>query len=129
MTAKRPTGVCAWCRTRIPAHYRADRTTCSERCRGAKRRSGNPKRHLLWRYGITPDERAEILEAQHRACAICFGPEADVGTLVVDHDHRTGAIRGLLCAACNSGLGLFRDRGDFLATAILYLDRADSARP
>lgn len=43
----------------------------------------------------------------------------------IDHDHKTGIIRGLLCGLCNMGLGSFRDNPEHLASAILYLNKSD----
>lgn len=66
------------------------------------------KRRLV-KYGITAKEYAARLKAQEYVCAICREPEtrAIKGTLIslaVDHDHETGAIRGLLCSRCNTHL-------------------------
>ena len=79
-------------------------------------------------FGITLDEYNQILEKQNNVCAICGNPERTrhnntdrVRNLAVDHCHTTGKIRGLLCTACNQGLGNFRDNPDFLAKAISYL--------
>ena len=63
--------------------------------------------------------RAEMLGAQRGRCAICLRPQ-EKG--VIDHDHRTLLIRGVLCGACNSGLGLFRDNPADLLAAVAYLN-------
>jgi hypothetical protein len=82
------------------------------------------KARRLWRhYQITPRLYAEMREAQRGLCAICgIKPSKK---LVVDHDHSTGHIRGLLCAQCNTGLGLFKDNARALHGAIEYLRSAD----
>jgi hypothetical protein len=56
-------------------------------------------------------------------CAICKAE----GPLVIDHDHSSGAVRGLLCQQCNSGLGFFRDNIDTLKQAIAYLESRSQA--
>lgn len=81
----------------------------------------------LKRIGLTYAEYLEMLEAQNGVCAICKNPERGTRLgrtkeLSVDHDHRTLAIRGLLCSACNTGLGLFRDSVEALRAAIRYLE-------
>jgi Recombination endonuclease VII len=66
---------------------------------------------------------AALLAAQENRCAIC-GSQGENGVrkgLVLDHDHATGCIRGMLCLQCNSGLGQFRDSPELLAAAIQYL--------
>ena len=85
---------------------------------------------LFQHYKIRQTEYAAILTAQGGVCAICGGPETRKkrdGTLVdmaVDHDHKTGMVRGLLCAKCNHGLGDFKDNTDVMAKAVAYLRRA-----
>jgi hypothetical protein len=54
-------------------------------------------------YGITSDDYATLLEAQEGRCAIC-GARPKSKRLAVDHDHKTGAVRGLLCSRCNHEL-------------------------
>lgn len=82
----------------------------------------NPRAHkatdMKWKYGIGWDEFDSMLVAQAGRCAICgFDFPNDIKTPAIDHDHQTGAIRGLLCQRCNRGLGLFRDSPDILIAA------------
>jgi hypothetical protein len=70
-----------------------------------------------------------LLEAQDGRCAICGalqGHRSRYGTvcrLAVDHDHKTGKIRGLLCNNCNRGLGRLKDSIENLEAALRYLKR------
>lgn len=73
----------------------------------------------LQKYGLTPSDYLMIWERQGGECAICTRRK-----LVVDHDHETGKIRGLLCGRCNTGLGMFQDSQIRLSTAIDYLETA-----
>lgn len=79
----------------------------------------NPFRERL--YGLSRDEYNELLTDQNGACAIC-GRLSEDRALAVDHDHASGSIRGLLCAPCNTGLGVFRDDQLLLQRAIAYLE-------
>ena len=82
----------------------------------------DPARRLERSDLVTDDEYAELLERQGGVCAICRQPESVPGrSLAVDHDHATGAVRGLLCGRCNRALGYFRDDPALLAAAITYL--------
>jgi hypothetical protein len=82
------------------------------------------RRHDLKRlYGITPSDRATMLESQAGACAICRVPESSDAPLYVDHCHDSGRVRGLLCYLCNIGIGRFKDDVALLARAATYLDR------
>jgi len=71
-----------------------------------------------------------MLEDQKHVCAICFQPEKHLGKdgrvrlLNVDHCHDTGKVRGLLCAACNLGLGNMEDNEQRLFNAIQYLRKS-----
>ena len=78
---------------------------------------GSREYHLRRRYGIGQAEFDEMLAAQGGRCAICG--ESDPQH--VDHDHRTGWVRGILCFNCNGGLGQFKDDPKLLAGAITYL--------
>ena len=80
------------------------------------------------RYGVTVGEVEKLKEQQGNACAICKTKADDIphtsfchNPLVIDHDHETGSIRGLLCPTCNSMLGHAHDDVDVLLAAIQYL--------
>lgn len=84
------------------------------------------RRRTLSKYGLTPEEYAELLKAQDGRCAICRRKPGntqgvDRHNLVVDHDHAAGTTRALLCDFCNRGLGIFRDDPDLLMAAAAYL--------
>lgn len=73
-------------------------------------------------HGITVADYDFLLQKQNGRCAICQsdktgGPKH----FTVDHDHKTGEIRGLLCRPCNMGLGLFNDSFGNLMAAADYL--------
>ncbi len=80
-------------------------------------KSERAAKHLYGRYGITLDDYCSMLEEQQGCCAICRQEK----TLVVDHCHDVGRIRGLLCDKCNRGLGCFEDDVERLERAVLYL--------
>lgn len=73
--------------------------------------------HLQRRYGISAARVDELIAEQGGVCAICLTGKPEH----VDHDHRTGEVRGILCFNCNGGLGQMRDRVDVLQAAIEYL--------
>lgn len=81
-------------------------------------------KHLHQTYGISRQEYMKLLESQDSRCKICGLKETDIynSKLHVDHSHTTGKIRGLLCRACNHGVGNFNDSTELLAKAITYLE-------
>jgi hypothetical protein len=90
-----------------------------------KKKSKSPAKareyQLKAKYGITPEDYNSLFAAQGGVCAVCSRPQ---GRLHVDHDHSGGAVRGLLCGACNRALGLLKDNTGVLASAIRYLNRS-----
>jgi hypothetical protein len=81
--------------------------------------------YLKRKYGITIDDYDHMFEKQRGVCAICGEPRPEERTLHVDHDHLTGAVRGLLCFRCNNSLGDLRDDRELVQRAADYLDRDD----
>lgn len=69
-----------------------------------------------------PVDYAALLERQGGACAICL-TKPKKKRLAVDHCHKTGQVRGLLCGQCNFALGAFQDNRETIQSAIAYLER------
>ena len=92
---------------------------------GRKRR--NRERRRLSRYGMTHAQYLTKYRQQGGKCAICQRPGPPGGrtydALVVDHDHKSGKVRELVCRRCNVGLGCFRDDTLWVASALQYLER------
>ena len=88
-----------------------------------KTRDKNEQNHTkrCQKYGLTPEQFNQMSQQQDNRCAIC----GSISMLVIDHSHTTTRVRGLLCNACNSGLGMFRDSVTALKSAAKYLE--DSA--
>lgn len=86
------------------------------------------ERHLKRKFNMTAADYDKMHEAQKGLCAICFQPEtkSDKGRLyrlAVDHCHRTGKVRGLLCFKCNSAMGSFEKRDVPIINIELYLEK------
>lgn len=100
------------------------------RYRHAKKHNPEKRRSVVLKnkYGITFDEYVRMLGAQGGGCGICgtLTPGASKKHFSVDHDHKTGKIRGILCHGCNAGLGMFREDELSLASAINYLEKHKS---
>lgn len=84
------------------------------------------ERNLQRDYGISVSAYEDLLKGQGDVCKICNKPETSklrgvTKNLAVDHCHKTGKIRGLLCSNCNRGLGLLQDSEEILSKAISYL--------
>lgn len=96
--------------------------------RRSKAHNKNPDKRKTYKlkhlFGITLEQKMEILAKQNSVCAICKGqkPSSPEGWNL-DHSHKSGKIRGVLCGNCNHGLGFFKDSKENLLSAILYLER------
>lgn len=104
----------AWCKS---CHNAYQRQTRKRRESPAVRRRMNFKA----RYGLTETQIAELLVDQGGLCAICSTPPS---MPVVDHDHVSGKVRGILCHRCNIRLSAIEDR-EYRDRALSYLARAE----
>lgn len=82
------------------------------------------KTKLKIKYGLTIEQYNAMFESQNGQCKIC-GKKFDnkMGSGNVDHCHKTGKVRGLLCNGCNVGLGFFKDNIENLKSAAEYLTK------
>lgn len=74
-------------------------------------------RHLAYRFGMSPEGCLRLFEACGFSCNVC----RNSCDLVIDHDHKTGKVRGVLCKQCNISLGGAKDSIDTLKGLIEYL--------
>lgn len=74
------------------------------------------------KYGIGIEEYNSMLEKCDNQCQVCGKPHSEEKPLHIDHDHKTGKVRGLLCNSCNYGLGFFKDDIEIMKKATKYLE-------
>ncbi len=92
---------------------------------------------LAREYGITIAEYESILASQNGVCAICRKGQEDEGCrwngkrehFSVDHCHTTGKVRGILCARCNLGIGMFMEDAEAMKKAVGYLEDFNEKMP
>jgi hypothetical protein len=102
-------------------------TRASARLLQNERRKNNPRQtkgyRLKYRFGIDMADYDALLEKQGGVCAVCKQEDPVKGrALAVDHNHKTGKVRGLLCSKCNKGIGLFKESPELIEKAIKYLE-------
>ncbi len=112
----------SWCKTCDSEATARWAKRCPARSAKNTRDHGLRKKQL----GLPVDWYEKTLLAQQGLCAICKRPEVSqragrVRSLAIDHNHKTGKVRGLLCQKCNLALGNFQDSSDVLLSAIAYL--------
>lgn len=94
--------------------------------RERKRNSINPlakkDAELKRLYGININTYLEMLKDQGDVCKICKQECKTKYSLSVDHDHKSGKVRGLLCNRCNRAIGMFEDNSNLLRLAAQYID-------
>jgi hypothetical protein len=111
-------------RARISAQKRLytakNKTAFNKKCRDWHH--ANPekvKANALRKYGMTLREFEYWLFSQKGLCAIC---ELPMKRVTVDHSHKSGRVRGLLCSTCNTGIGMLRDNPDVMRKAATYVE-------
>lgn len=108
-------------------HGSHEKSNISSRCQDCVSAS-----FLQYRYKMSVEEFNRFREEQDNSCAICRveleikkGSTFRSKQVAVDHCHKTGNVRGLLCSTCNQGLGHFRDNVTLLESAIAYLSTSE----
>ena len=77
---------------------------------------------LRLNYGITLDDYDKLLSEQDNRCYICHIHISELDrALAVDHNHKTGKVRGILCLTCNGALGILGDTLESLERVVEYL--------
>jgi hypothetical protein len=106
--------------------YNEENTLWSTKKDGRKRRNCktcakvHQDRFRIVRYNITEEQYQNLLTLQKNKCAICT--REFVRTPHIDHNHTTGAVRGLLCYSCNGAIGNLQESIEILKNAIRYLE-------
>jgi len=135
------TNVCTWCKVEKPTeqfdiqYYKGKvcekRRSVCKLCRLERRktygvRSGEGLRdyNLKRLYGITLEIFKKMLLIQENKCFVCKGNSRNRWGygLAVDHCHKSGKVRKLLCDKCNKGLGQFNDNPELLRLAAKYIE-------
>lgn len=126
-TCKLPKPVGAFSRNKnSKGGYRGECKACLNTRRQVRRANSlnEVRKKLARRYNLSVQEYMQLHELQRGKCAICGKPEVNLGRLLsVDHNHKTGKVRGLLCFKCNTAIGLLYDSEILLGMALDYLKK------
>jgi len=94
-----------------------------------ERRKVKERQYSLAKYGITTEQYDAMFLTQNGLCAICKKPEVNIDhntktirALAVDHCHKTGRVRKLLCSSCNMGIGQFNHDPELIRAAAIYCE-------
>ena len=125
--------VCSKCNTEKPLdNFGVNRATkdgfqyhCKECIRAYSKKVYTPEnradKNLRHKFGITLEDYDSMLEQQDGKCAICKSEDSKGKRFSVDHNHKTGEVRGLLCNPCNVAIGLLKDSPEVIDSAKEYL--------
>lgn len=99
-------------------------STYCKLCRSEQKKK-QYKCRLAGKYGITIQDYNKMLIEQNGRCAICSSedPKGRGSNFHIDHNHATHKVRALLCANCNTGIGLFLEDVGIMRRAISYLEK------
>lgn len=93
---------------------------CSKGCTDEWRTTEYNK--YIYPYGITSKDYNELFKTQEGRCKFCRKHQSELKTkLNIDHCHKTGKVRGLLCNQCNQALGLLKENKDTIKRMLEYL--------
>lgn len=116
---------CARCDRNLSRQRAASRVKYCARCEAAVKRERSDAQHrarVAATYGLALDGYDRLYLAQGGRCYICRRATGKTRRLAVDHDHKTGKVRGLLCKSCNTMLGHARDDPAMFYRAADYLE-------
>jgi uncharacterized protein YlaI len=124
--------VCNYVKPLTEFYFESDKKTLKPACKNCiisrtkKWQKDNPEQFksnaLQLKYGITLEEKVEMIKQQGNRCAICENVFQNDKATHVDHCHKTKDIRAVLCHHCNTGLGHFKDSKKLLQQAIHYIE-------
>jgi ribosomal protein L40E len=124
--------VCRSCKSAVDKTYRQSAENADNaKNRATKWNRENEERRKLIiqkdnykrRYGLTSEQKQQLVDGQDGKCAICANDLKDTHDVCVDHNHTTGAIRAILCRKCNLGIGHLQDSIKIVESALEYLKK------
>jgi hypothetical protein len=128
-----PPKTCSECNETKPASdFYAPNALYCKQCRrkwNTKGKMSARNASLKQRFNITQEDYESMLFSQGGVCAICGEPPKEGSHLHVDHCHKTGVVRALLCRGCNVAIGSMRENPDIMRRAALYVEKHNSALP
>lgn len=118
-----PPGKCKDCpeTSKRPAPYPGPRCATHHRIKKRADRERAHDAHIVRTFGGEPGDYAKILAFQNGVCFICRRAKGISKKMAMDHDHKTGKRRGILCSVCNQMLGHAHDNPDMFYRAAFYL--------
>lgn len=115
-------------RQKRPTPYPGPRCATHHRAVKAARKEVQHARHVASAYGLGDGQYEQLYASQNGTCAICKRAKGITKKLSVDHDHKTGYVRGLLCGPCNKILGHLRDDPELAYGIYKYLKNPPAFR-